>query len=131
MLDAHQVPIEGANVVVVGQGRLVGKPAAELMRQRGAHVTELRKGDDLHAHVAGADIVILGAGSPGLITPDMISTNVVILDAGTSESGGVVVGDADPACAEKARLMTPVPGGVGPLAVVEIFANLFELVKRR
>lgn len=131
MLDAHQVPVQGANVVVVGQGRLVGKPAAELMRQRGARVTELRKGDDLRAHVSAADILILGAGSPGLITRDMISSNVVILDAGTSESGGVVVGDADPACVEKARLCTPVPGGVGPLAVVEIFANLFELVKRR
>jgi methylenetetrahydrofolate dehydrogenase (NADP+)/methenyltetrahydrofolate cyclohydrolase len=61
----------------------------------------------------------------------MVRDGVVILDAGTSESSGKVVGDADPASAEKAALFTPTPGGIGPIAVVEIFANLFELVKRR
>jgi len=57
----------------------------------------------------------------------MVKDGVVILDAGASELGGKVVGDADPTCAEKASLFTPVPGGVGPIAVVEIFANLIAL----
>lgn len=131
ILSAHQVSPSGKRVVVVGQGRLVGLPAAELFRQEGASVTVLKRGDDIGAQTRDADIVVLGAGEPGLLQPDMVREGVVILDAGTSESSGKVVGDASPACAEKASLFTPVPGGVGPVAVVEIFANLFELVKRR
>jgi methylenetetrahydrofolate dehydrogenase (NADP+)/methenyltetrahydrofolate cyclohydrolase len=131
ILQNHQVVVRGAKVVVVGQGRLVGKPAAELFRLRGAAVTALGKGDDIAPHTREADIVILGAGEPGLLTPDMVQEGVIILDAGASESAGKVVGDADPSCAEKAALYTPVPGGVGPVAVVEIFANLFELVRKR
>ncbi len=127
LLNEYNVPVSGKVVVVIGQGRLVGKPAAELFRQRGALVTALQKGDDIFAHTRGADIIVLGAGEPNLLKPDMIKDGVVILDAGTSEAGGVVVGDADPRCAEKASLFTPVPRGIGPIAVVEIFANLFEL----
>lgn len=131
ILTRSGVPILGKKVVVVGQGRLVGKPVAELLRQQGAHVTVLEKGEDIVPHTKDADIVVLGAGVPGLLTPDMVRAGVVILDAGTSESSGKVVGDADPRCADVASLCTPVPGGIGPVAVVEIFANLFELVKRR
>lgn len=130
ILKAHAVTIFEKQVVVVGQGRLVGRPAAELFRQQGAHVTVLEKGASLEA-LRSADVVILGAGSPGLVVPEMVQDGVIILDAGTSESSGKVVGDADPRCAERASLYTPVPGGVGPVAVVEIFANLFTLVKRR
>lgn len=130
IMKSCDISYRNKHVVVVGQGRLVGKPAAELFRQRGAQVTVLERGDEL-APVRDADIVVLGAGEPGLLQPDMVRDGVVILDAGTSESSGKVVGDADPRCAEKASLMTPTPGGVGPLAVVEIFANLFELVRRR
>lgn len=130
VLKRSGVTVTGKNVVVVGQGRLVGKPAAELMRQQGGQVTVLERGVSLDP-LKDADIIILGAGSPGLVTPEMVKDGVVILDAGTSESSGKVVGDASPACAENAALFTPVPGGIGPIAVVEIFANLFELVKRR
>lgn len=131
ILKSNNVTYTDAQVVVVGQGRLVGKPAAELFRQRGASVVTLEKGDDVRSHTEHADIVILGAGDPHFLKPGMVREGVVILDAGTSESAGRVVGDADPACADKALLMTPTPGGVGPIAVVEIFANLFELVRRR
>jgi methylenetetrahydrofolate dehydrogenase (NADP+) / methenyltetrahydrofolate cyclohydrolase len=130
IMDTHQIPYRGARVVVVGQGRLVGKPAAELFRQRGATVVPLEKGDNVAAETKTADIIVLGAGDPHFLKPDMIKDGCIILDAGTSESSGKVVGDADPACGDKAQLMTPTPGGVGPLAVVEIFANLFELVRR-
>ena len=80
---------------------------------------------DLHT----ADIIISGAGHPGMIRPEMIKDGVVLIDAGTSESGGKVVGDADPSCADKASVFTPVPGGVGPIAVAMIFKNLFELMQ--
>lgn len=117
--------------VVVGTGRLVGKPTAALLKRRGAIVSTvtLQKGslEDLQ----DADIVVLGAGNPGFVKPSQIRDGTVLIDAGASESEGRVVGDADPACAEKAALFTPVPGGIGPIAVAMIFKNLFNLVEMR
>jgi len=127
ILHSEDISIAGKQVVVIGQGRLVGKPAAELFRQRGGVVTAFQKGDDIHTATLNADIVVLGAGEPHMLKPHMVKDGVIILDAGTSEASGRVVGDADPECAKKASLFTPVPGGIGPLAVVEIFANLLAL----
>ena len=78
-----------------------------------------------------ADIVVCGAGNPGFIKPEMLKDGVALIDAGTSESSGKVVGDCDPACAEVASVFTPVPGGVGPVAVAMIFKNLFDLMENR
>ncbi len=83
---------------------------------------------DLAEHTREADVLVLGAGSPGLITPDMVKDGVIILDAGTGESEGVLKGDADPACAAKARIFTPTPGGLGPVTVAKVFENLLTLV---
>lgn len=127
ILKSYDISYGGKKVVVVGEGRLVGKPSAELFRQNGSDVTILTRGDDIAEHTMDADIIVLGAGEPHLLKPSMIKNGVIIFDAGTSESSGKVVGDADPACAEKALLFTPVPKGIGPLAVVEIFANLLDL----
>jgi methylenetetrahydrofolate dehydrogenase (NADP+)/methenyltetrahydrofolate cyclohydrolase len=88
------------------------------------------KSDDLSALLGAADIIVSGAGSPHLITPDLLKEGVVLIDAGTSESGGVIAGDADPSCASKCSLFTPVPGGVGPLAVACLFENAVTLVER-
>lgn len=126
----NSVIISGKKVVVVGKGRLVGEPAAALMRNLGGNVRVIDDKDNLAEAVADADIIVLGAGAPHILKPEMIKDGVVIFDAGTSESSGKVVGDADPACALRASLFTPVPRGVGPLTVVEIFANLFELQRK-
>lgn len=127
----YGVSFEGKRVAVVGDGRLVGRPAALWCRAQGASVTTLTKETpDIAAHLLEADILILGTGVPGLVTPEMVRDGVVIFDAGTSEEGGRLVGDADPACAEKASLFTPVPGGIGPVAVAVIFANVVELASR-
>ena len=126
VLKRHGVSVVGKNVVLLGKGRLVGRPAEVLFTRLGANVTALIKGDDI-SPLSHADVVVCGAGVPGLLKPGMVKDGVVILDAGASELGGKVVGDADPACAEKASLFTPVPGGIGPIAVVEIFANLVAL----
>ena len=75
-----------------------------------------------------ADIIVSGAGEPGLIVPELIRDGAVLIDSGTSEQGGRIAGDADPACADKASVFTPVPGGVGPIAVAMIFKNLFVLI---
>ncbi len=126
ILNAESVQVFDARAVVVGAGRLVGKPCADVLRDMGAHVTVLQKGDVLDA-LKDADIIVLGAGESGMVKPEHIKHGVVIIDAGTSESSGKVVGDADPACAEKASVFTPVPGGVGPIAVAMIFKNLVAL----
>ena len=129
VLKKNNINVAGKSVVVIGKGRLVGKPAIVLFERLGGSVVALEKGDSLDP-TKTADIIISGAGVPALLRPDMIKDGVVIIDGGTSESSGKVVGDADPACAEKASLFTPVPGGVGPIAVVEIFANLIALKAR-
>ena len=130
ILKQNQVFVSGSNAVVVGSGRLVGKPCAELLLDLDADVTVLQKGDTLES-LKEADVIVLGAGNPGMILPEHIKDGVVLIDAGTSESSGKVVGDADPSCAEKCSLFTPVPGGVGPVAIAMIFKNLFKLAHRR
>lgn len=130
IIKRHDVEIAGKNVVVVGEGRLVGAPSAIWFRQQGAHVRTLnRKTEGLARFAREADILVLGAGVPCLITPDMVLGGVVIFDAGSSEDTGKLVGDADPACAEKAALFTPVPGGIGPITVALIFQNLLTLIE--
>ncbi len=129
ILMSELVPTRNKKAMVVGSGRLVGVPCARLLRELGAEVFTLEKGDSLET-LRDADIVVLGAGEPGFVTPEHIKDGVVLIDAGTSESNGKVAGDADPRCAEKASIFTPVPGGVGPVAVAMIFKNLVALAKK-
>ena len=130
ILKRENVDIKGKNAVVVGRGALVGRPAETWLAREGANVHVLDKSvDDISMFTREADILVLGAGSPGLITPDIIKEGVVLLDAGTSEAAGKLVGDADPVCAKKCCVFTPVPGGVGPVTVAMIFKNLLELKK--
>jgi methylenetetrahydrofolate dehydrogenase (NADP+)/methenyltetrahydrofolate cyclohydrolase len=119
------------SVVVVGNGRLVGQPAALYAKRRGALVTVVTKEAPNFKALAAADIIILGAGAPGLLTSSMVKPGVAVFDAGTSEEGGVLVGDADPAVAEKASLFTPVPGGIGPLTVAALLRNVAQLAMTR
>jgi methylenetetrahydrofolate dehydrogenase (NADP+)/methenyltetrahydrofolate cyclohydrolase len=127
ILKESGVDVRGKHIVSLGRGRLVGRPAAILFQHLGATVELLGRDADIAAHTRDADIIILGAGVPGVLKPDMVKEGVAIVDAGTSELGGKVVGDADPAVAEKASIFTPVPGGVGPVAIAEIYKNLFAL----
>jgi methylenetetrahydrofolate dehydrogenase (NADP+)/methenyltetrahydrofolate cyclohydrolase len=125
----------GMRVMVIGEGRLVGAPVAARLAQRGARVTTLNEHSFTPTALLDADIIVSGAGVPHLVKPDMIRDGVVLIDAGTSEQktehGSAIVGDIDPACAEKARLYTPVPGGIGPLTVACLFRNVLTLVKLR
>lgn len=119
----------GKKAVVVGAGRLVGAPAIELLKDIGAHVSVITHTEGSLDELKDADIVVLGAGEPGLVKPEMLKEGVVLIDAGTSESAGKLAGDASPECAEVASVFTPVPGGIGPIAVAMIFKNLFALAK--
>lgn len=127
VLHAHTIPIRDKKVVVVGEGKLVGIPVANLLKEKGAHVTIFNEetGIDV-ARMQEADIIVSGVGKPGIITADMVGAHTVLIDAGTSESQGTIQGDVDKACYEKVRLISPVPGGIGPITVVELFKNLMK-----
>ena len=130
--EVHNLNWAGKRVAVFGQGRLVGKPAAAFATSAGAVVTVLTEtSTDAREVAQAADIIILGVGVPNLLTPDMVKEEVVVFDAGASEDGGLLVGDADPAVASKAALFTPVPGGIGPMTIALLFRNLLELQKRQ
>lgn len=132
ILERNKVRLFGKDVLVVGAGRLVGAPVATILRHNHARVTVVDRPVERLADMAReAHCIVLGVGRPGLLTPDMIRDGAIIIDAGTSESNGKVVGDADPACEARASLFTPVPGGVGPMTVALIFKNLCVLAAHR
>lgn len=127
----NAIEVKGKRAVVIGAGFLVGAPCATWLREQGAEVSVVTSGSgSLTDALQEADIIISGAGSPHLIKPSMLKQGVVLIDAGTSESGGEVVGDADPACASVCALFTPVPGGMGPLAVACLFENVMLLTEK-
>src|SRR3989338_3724063 len=130
LLKRAGVEIKGKKAVVVGAGRLIGAPSAVLLKRLGARVSMFTLKEGSVEDLKDADIVVCGAGNPGLVKPEHIKEGVALIDAGASESKGRVVGDADPACAEKASFISPVPGGVGPVAVAMIFRNLFDLLEK-
>lgn len=124
----HQVKLSGKQVVVVGRGRLVGAPAALYATSQRAHVTILEKDTEGNeSKIKEADVLILGAGVPGLVTASMVKPGVAIFDAGTSEEGGMLVGDADASVTEVASLVTPVPGGIGPITIAVLLRNVVSL----
>ncbi len=131
ILQRAHVSLHGARAVVVGAGRLVGVPTAALLREQGAEVTIFTLNEGSIEDLKVADIVVAGAGQPHFIKPEHVKNGVVLIDAGTSEIAGVIQGDVDPACREIAGVFTPVPGGVGPIAVAMIFRNILDLTTKR
>jgi len=128
VLERQELVLAGKKVVIVGEGMLVGAPAAIWANRLGALVTvATRETQHLDSLTREADIIVLGAGSPGLLTPQMVKQGVVVFDAGTSEVEGSLQGDARPDVAEKASLFTPTPGGIGPITVAKLFENLLVL----
>ena len=131
IVEKHDVDVKGKSVVVIGAGRLVGKPATIWLTNNGATVTVCDENTKDIAHFTrDADIVISGVGKPGLITADMIKNSAAVIDAGTSEDDGKLKGDIAQTVAQKASLFTPVPGGVGPLAVAMLFQNVVAIAQK-
>ena len=126
ILSVNGIDPVGKKALVLGDGWLVGKPCATWLSHRGADVIHT---NDL-AELPNADLIVSGLGSPHIIKPEMLKDGVVLIDAGTSELGGKLAGDADPACAPKCALFTPCPGGVGPIAVAKLFENVIVLAER-
>lgn len=132
ILHGQGISLAGKETLIIGEGRLVGRPAKVWAERMGAQVQVVNKETiDIYNYTSKADVIIAGAGAPGLVRPDMVKDGVIILDAGTSEAEGKMHGDVVPEVAEKASLFTPVPGGIGPIAIVKIFENLLILKERR
>jgi methylenetetrahydrofolate dehydrogenase (NADP+)/methenyltetrahydrofolate cyclohydrolase len=133
LLRRFDVPIAGANVVVVGRGITVGRPLALMLSRRSenATVTICHTGTrDLAAHVRQADIVVAAAGSPALITADMVRPGAAVLDAGVSRVDGKIAGDVAADVAEVAGYLSPNPGGVGPMTRALLLRNVVEAAER-
>ncbi|NJD68393.1 MAG: bifunctional methylenetetrahydrofolate dehydrogenase/methenyltetrahydrofolate cyclohydrolase FolD [Candidatus Methylomirabilota bacterium] len=133
LLNRSGVGIEGKHAVIVGWSVIVGKPTAFLLLQNHATVTICHiKTRDLASHTRQADILVVAAGKPGLVTGSMVKDGAVVIDVGVNRlSDGRVVGDVDfPEVAEKASLITPVPGGVGPMTVAMLLRNTADACRR-
>lgn len=130
VLERARVSVAGKKAYVIGKGQLVGLPVASWLRTQGADVTVLTQEDSDLSVLRSAEIVVSGAGKGGLIKKEYLTEGVVLIDAGTSESGGSIVGDMSPDCADMASVFTPVPGGIGPIAVSYLFKNVLELIRK-
>ncbi len=143
MLARSGVRIEGAHVVIVGRSNIVGKPLANMLMAKGKHANATvtvchTKTRDIAHFTRQADIVIAAAGRPNTVTADMIREGAVVVDVGvnrvedaTRKQGFRLVGDVDfEACKAKASMITPVPGGVGPMTITMLLYNTVESARR-
>jgi methylenetetrahydrofolate dehydrogenase (NADP+)/methenyltetrahydrofolate cyclohydrolase len=133
LLNHYKVPISGADVVVIGRGITVGRPLGLLLtrRQENATVTLTHTGTkDLASHTRRADIVIAAIGQPYFLKADMVKAGAALLDVGISRTDSGLVGDIDPAAAEVAGFIAPMPGGVGPMTRAMLLQNVVEACER-
>ncbi|GAA0441486.1 bifunctional methylenetetrahydrofolate dehydrogenase/methenyltetrahydrofolate cyclohydrolase [Streptomyces olivaceiscleroticus] len=133
LLRRHDVPLAGARVCVIGRGVTVGRPIGLLLTRRSenATVTLCHTGTKgLPWHVREADIVVAAAGSPGLITPDMVRPGAAVLDVGITRTDEGLLGDVHPDVAAVAGWLAPMPGGVGPMTRAMLLANVVEAAER-
>lgn len=128
MLDHHEVELPGRHVVVVGRSVVVGKPVAHLLLDRHATVTICHsRTADLPAITRQADVLVVAAGRQALIGPAHVSPGTTVIDVGTNATADAgLAGDVDPAVAEVAAALTPVPGGVGPVTTALLLRHVVE-----
>ncbi len=131
ILDSLNLDLTNKNIVVLGQGDLVGKPVTALLRFRNLNpIIITRKTENKETLIAEADIIISGIGHGKHITGNMVKKGVVLIDAGTSESNGGIVGDVDlESVKDIASYVSPVPGGVGPVTVAMLLNNVLKVAK--
>jgi len=135
LLHAYDVPVEGRHVVIIGRGITIGRPLALLLALKrpgcNAAVTVVHTGvPDLAHYLRQADIVVAAAGSPGLVTPDMVKPGAAVVGAGASWEGRKLLPDVDPSVAEVAGWMTPRIGGVGPMTRAMLLRNAVRAAER-
>jgi methylenetetrahydrofolate dehydrogenase (NADP+)/methenyltetrahydrofolate cyclohydrolase len=132
LLEEYDVPLEGANAVVVGRSDIVGKPASILLLHANATVTTCHsRTADLATHTGEADVLVVAVGKAGLIGPDDVKEGAAVIDVGMNRSEDGVVGDVDPGVSERAGLITPVPGGVGPMTIAMLLRAAVRAARYR
>ncbi len=130
LLENAEVELSGKKIVLVGAGRLVGRPTALWLISQDLPFTVLTHQSLDLSVIQEADVIISGAGQPRLIRGDMIKDGAILIDAGTSSEAGKLIGDIDAAsCQDKSGWLAQVPGGVGPLTIAHLFKNLALLVQ--
>jgi len=132
LLAEYDVRLEGARSVVIGRSDIVGRPVAALLTHANSTVTVCHsRTRDLGHHTLDADVVVAAVGVAGLVAADMVKPGAAVIDVGTIRTEAGLVGDVDPAVAEVAGLLTPVPGGVGPMTIACLLGNTVRAARLR
>jgi len=132
LLEEYDVPLEGARAVVVGRSDIVGKPQSLLLLHANATVTTCHsRTKDLGDVAREADVLVVAVGRANVIGPDDVKEGATVIDVGMNRGADGVVGDVDPATAERAGLITPVPGGVGPMTIAMLLASAVKAARYR
>ena len=131
LLAGYDVRLEGKNILLVGQGKLVGAPLYKQLKEADYNVSVAdRNTNNLEDVMIAADIIITATGSPAIIYPEMLKTGAVVVDAGVASEDGKTVGDLHPSVYERDDLvLTPTKGGVGPLTVCALFENVITAAR--
>ncbi|MYL37126.1 bifunctional methylenetetrahydrofolate dehydrogenase/methenyltetrahydrofolate cyclohydrolase FolD [Halobacillus litoralis] len=132
MLERAAIDVEGKHAVIVGRSNLVGKPVGQLLLNKNATVTHCHsRTKDLKSHTKQADILIVAAGRPGLVTGEHVKEGAVVIDVGVNRVDGKLTGDVDfESAQEVASHITPVPKGVGPMTITMLLHNTIKAAKR-
>jgi methylenetetrahydrofolate dehydrogenase (NADP+)/methenyltetrahydrofolate cyclohydrolase len=132
LLAEYKIPLDGARAVVVGRSTIVGKPVAHLLLHSHATVTICHSHtDDLARETLDADVLIVAAGVPEIVTADMVKGGSAVVDVGINRTESGIVGDVDPDAATRAAFLTPVPGGVGPMTIAMLLQNTVRAARFR
>ena len=132
LLAEYDVQLEGARAVGIGRSTIVGKPAALMLLRSNATVTICHSRTvDLAAHVAEADVLVAAVGKPAVVTAEMVKRGAVVIDVGVNRTEEGLRGDVDPDAADRAGLITPVPGGVGPMTIAMLLRNTIKAAQFR
>jgi methylenetetrahydrofolate dehydrogenase (NADP+) / methenyltetrahydrofolate cyclohydrolase len=130
LLAEHRIGLEGARAVVVGRSDIVGKPIAHLLLQSNATVTICHsRTDELARHTLDADVLVVAAGVPDIVSADMVKSGSTVVDVGINRTEAGLVGDVDPGAAARAGHITPVPGGVGPMTIAMLLRNTLRAAR--
>jgi methylenetetrahydrofolate dehydrogenase (NADP+) / methenyltetrahydrofolate cyclohydrolase len=132
LLAEYGVELEGKRAVVIGRSTIVGKPAALLLLRANATVTMCHSRTvDLARHVGEADVLVAAVGSAGVVAAEMVKPGSAVVDVGMNRTEAGLRGDIDPEAAESAALITPVPGGVGPMTIAMLLRNTVKAAQYR
>jgi methylenetetrahydrofolate dehydrogenase (NADP+) / methenyltetrahydrofolate cyclohydrolase len=132
LLEEYEVPVEGARAVVVGRSDIVGKPVSLLLLHANATVTICHsRTKDLAAVTREAEILVVAVGQEGVVGPGDVREGATVIDVGMNRGDEGIVGDVDPGVADVAGLITPVPGGVGPMTIAMLLRNAVRAAQYR